>query len=196
MKIPNSKFQSGQGLLETIISLGIIVSGVVGMLTLTLSNQTGSVESAERLIATHLAREGVEVVRNFRDSNWLPRGIWDENLENGTDYSVVLLFDVSANSWSLDFTPGNFLHDYTRLWRQGGVYFQDDQALVAGATLTPYRRLVRLDEICKDKTVVSDGAACGPLNPKIGIRVQSIVQWDSKGSTSQVIAEEQLFNWR
>ncbi|MBI4122715.1 MAG: hypothetical protein HY462_01825 [Parcubacteria group bacterium] len=188
--------QSGQGLLETIIALGIIVSGIVGMLTLTLSNQSGSIESSERLIATHLAREGVEVVRNMRDSSWIVRGVWDQGLENGTDYSTVPLFDTGANTWSLQFAPNDLAHSYTRLWRQGGVYFQDDQDTVVGATLTDFRRLLRLDEICEDKTVATDGAACPALNPKIGIRLQSIVQWESKGSTSQLIAEEQLFNWR
>ena len=161
--------QSGQGLLETIISLGIIGSGIIGMLSLT---------------------------RHWRDSNWLGRSVWDQGLESGTDYTAAPLFDKSANIWVLDFTADSLTHNYTRLWREGGVYFQSTAATPAGATLTFYRRLLQLDEICADKTVVTSGAACPGGNPKIGIKVQSIVEWQSKENTQQLVMEEQLFNWR
>ena len=51
--------QQGQGLLETVVALGIIVSGLVGMQSLTIANQTGSEDAEERLIATNLGREGI-----------------------------------------------------------------------------------------------------------------------------------------
>jgi hypothetical protein len=188
--------KKGQGLLETIIALGVIVSGIVGMLSLAISNQASSAESAERLIASHLAREGIEVIRNKRDNNWFVGAVWDSGLKSGTNYSATLLFSISTNVWSLDFTPNAINHNYCRLWRQGGVYFQSTLLAPSGALLTPYRRIVFLDEICKDKTVASSGSSCPGLNPKIGIRVQSVVEWDSRGKTIQIVAEEHLFNWR
>ncbi|OGY91190.1 MAG: hypothetical protein A3H70_02490 [Candidatus Komeilibacteria bacterium RIFCSPLOWO2_02_FULL_48_11] len=188
---------SGQGLLETTIALGVIVTGIVGMLTLTISNQSSSLESAERLVAANLAREGIEIVRNIRDSNWLPRGAWDQGLESGTDYTAVPLFDKAANVWTLSFTANDLNHREARLWREGGVYFQSTQETPPGAGLTTYRRLLQLDEICQDKSVVVSGSQCNPaLNPKIGIKVQSRVQWEAKGNTHQLTAEERLFNWR
>jgi len=187
----------GQGLLETIIALGIIVSGIVGMLSLTISNQASSVEAADRLIAVHLAREGIEFARNMRDSNWIARAVWDTGLENGSDYTATPLFDITTNTWTLDFTPDAISHIYARLWRTGGVYFQSTLDPVEGATLTNYKRLLQFDEICQDKTVSSSGTACtAGVNPKIGIRVQSIVEWESKGNTRQIVLEERLFNWR
>ena len=189
--------KNGQGLLETTIALGVIVTGIVGMLTLTVSNQSASLESAERLIATNLAREGVEIVRNFRDTNWLPRGTWDQGLESGTDYTAAPLFDKTVNTWTLGFTANDLNHNQARLWREGGVYFQSTQETPPGASLTIYRRLLQLDEICQDKSVAVSGAQCNPVaNPKIGIKVQSTVQWEAKGNTHQLVAEERLFNWR
>ncbi|MEK7165012.1 MAG: hypothetical protein AAB779_03640 [Patescibacteria group bacterium] len=188
--------QSGQGLLETIISLGIIGSGIIGMLSLTVSNQAASVDSSEQLIAANLAREGMEVARNLRDSNWLFRGVWDQGLKSGTDYTATPLFDKSTNLWALNFTPDSLAHNYARLWREGGVYFQSSSDNPPGAGLTAYRRILQLDEICADKTVVQSGASCPALNPKIGIKVQSIVEWQSKTATQQLVMEEQLFNWR
>ncbi|MDP1709397.1 MAG: hypothetical protein Q8L21_00725 [Candidatus Komeilibacteria bacterium] len=193
-KIKNN--QTGQGLLETIISLGIITSGIIGMLSLTVSNQTASVDSSEKLIATNLAREGIELVRNRRDSNWLPRQVWDQGLENGNDYTAVPLFDSATDIWTLDFTPNDLDHNYTRLWRKGGVYFQSTEASPALSILTAYRRILQLDEICADKTVVESGASCPPANPKIGIKAQAIIEWQSKSNTDRLVAEERLFNWR
>lgn len=183
--------------METTISLGIIITGIVSMMTLSLANQTSSVEAADRLIAANLAREGMEIVRNIRDSNWLPRGTWDQGLESGTDYTAAPLFDSAANTWTLDFTPNDFSHNYARVWRASGIYFQSTVVAPPGAALTPYRRLLQMDEICQDKTVVTSGGSCNPaLNPKIGIRLQSIVEWDAKGATHSLVAEERLFNWR
>lgn len=191
------KNQFGQGLLETTIALGVIITGIVGMLTLTISNQSASVESSDRLLATNLAREGVEIIRNIRDSNWLPRGVWDQGLESGADYTAAPLFDKAANTWALDFTANDINHDHARLWRAGGVYFQSAQAAPAGASLTSYRRLLQLDEICQDKSVMTSGGQCNPaINPKIGIKVQTKVQWEAKGSTHELVVEERLFNWR
>lgn len=186
----------GQGLLETIIALGIITSGLVGMLSLTVSNQTAGGEASDRLIATYLAREGVEIARQMRDNNWLNRLPWDQDLESGLDYTAVTLWDSAANIWTLDFTPEDIAHAYTRVWRGGGLYFQSTQGSPPGATLTFYRRLLQLDEICQDKTVTTSGSACPGPNPKIGIRAQSIVEWDTKGNTHQLVMEERLFNWR
>ncbi len=189
--------QFGQGLLETVISLGIITSGLIGMLSLTVSNQTAGGEASDRLVATYLAREGVEAARQMRDSNWLNRLPWDQGLESGVDYTAALLWDSATNARTLDFTPADLTHAYTRLWRAGGLYFQSTQATPPGAALTSYRRLLRLDEICRDKTVATGGSACSAgLNPKIGIRAQSTVEWDAKGNTHQLVMEERLFNWR
>ena len=47
---------SGQGLLETVIALGIISVGLVAALSLTTSSFAASREGVGRLIATNLAR--------------------------------------------------------------------------------------------------------------------------------------------
>lgn len=196
-------------MLETIVALGIIVSGVVGMLNLTISNQTATEDSSERLIATNLGREGVEVARNIRDTNWLSCEIvagvlacsnWDAGLVSGTDTAAVPLFNAATNAWTIDFTPDAITHAYARVWRYSagvagniGAQFQTSEAMPANATLTLYERLLDLSSICADKTV---SASCAPGNPKIGIRVQSTVQWTARGRENSLTVEERLFNWR
>jgi len=193
--------------LETIVSLGIIVSGLVGMMNLTIANQSGSEDASERLVATNLGREGIEVVRGIRDTNWLSCEItagalacngWDEGLSSGTDTTAVPLFDVASNTWSIDFTPDAIMHDYARVWRRSsgtaaniGTQFQSADATHLDSTLTSYRRLLDISSICADKTIA---ASCA--GEKIGMRIQATVAWASRGKDFSLTVEERLFNWR
>lgn len=185
--------QSGQGLLEAIVALGIIIGGIVGIMNLTLSNQSSSEEAAARLIATNLAREGIELARNKRDSNWLARAVWDEGLENGIDYTAALDFNASTNTWVFDFAVNDINDDNARVWRDNNVYFQT-QGVPASGKLTNYRRLLKLDEICQDKSVPA--GSCPPQNPKIGVKAQAIVSWIHKNKNNSLILQETMFNWR
>ena len=189
------KNKSGQGLLEAIISIGIIVSGVVGVMNLTLTNQAAVEETSVRLAAVNLAREGIEVIRNQRDSNWLNRQIWDTNLEDGTDYTAIPVFDKDTNIWSFDFDIDDISEDEALVYIEDGVYFQSGAEPV-GADLTNYRRLIALDEICEDKTLATSGSSCLSGNPKIGIKVTSRVDWSFKGRANSLVLEERIFNWR
>ena len=192
----------GQGLLETVIAIGIIVTGVVGTMNLTISNQTSSSDAQDRLIAVNLAREGVEVIRNIRDTNWLSCEIascndWDEYLTSGTITIGTLLFDPDTNTWIMDFTADSIDHNNARVWRRNagdyiGAMFQSDEAVPSNAALTGYNRIIELHSICDDKTITS---SCG-AKEKIGIRVQSTVKWENRGKPLELTAEERLFNWR
>lgn len=193
--------------METVVALGIIVSGLVGMMNLTIANQSGSEDASERLIATNLGREGIEVARSIRDTNWLSCEIaagalscndWDEGLSFGTDTTAVPLFDVESNTWSIDFTPDAITHDSARVWRRSsgvaaniGTQFQSAVVIPADSTLTSYRRLLDISSICNDKTVA---ASC--TGEKIGMRVQATVEWASRGRDYSITVEERLFNWR
>lgn len=74
----NNRLQKGQGLLETIVAIGVIVTGLISVMTLVISNLTSAREAALRYQAVNLAREGIELIRNKRDSNWLAdKDAWD-----------------------------------------------------------------------------------------------------------------------
>lgn len=62
---------TGQTLIETLVALFILIMGVsaaVGLAVFAFSASTGIIK---QIVATGLAREGVEAVRNMRDTNWL-----------------------------------------------------------------------------------------------------------------------------
>jgi Tfp pilus assembly protein PilV len=71
---------NGQGLIEVIVSLAIIVVAILGALSLaTLTIQAGT-QSRERVQAALLAQEGIEVAKNYRDTNWLKDIPWNNRL--------------------------------------------------------------------------------------------------------------------
>ena len=63
--------QSGQTLVETIAALSILVMALTAGLGLAIYSSANSTFTRDQIIATNLAREGLDVVRMFRDSNWL-----------------------------------------------------------------------------------------------------------------------------
>lgn len=67
----NYKSQSGQSLLETIVAIFILVTALVSGLGLALYAVANSSNAKSQLVASNLARQGIEAVRMVRDSNWL-----------------------------------------------------------------------------------------------------------------------------
>jgi len=203
------KNHKAQGLLESIIAIGIIISGIVGSLSLSIQNQTSLKDARGRLLAVNLAREGVEVARNIRDTNWLSCEIaegvlscnnWDDSFSAGADITAVPVFDPLTNSWILDFDAESIDGDLARLWRRTtgdskfvGVHFNSSSVSPSDSVLTNYRRVLEIRSICSDKTVID---VCDVGKTKIGVVVKSIVSWEEGGKTSQITAEERLFNWR
>ncbi|HEX5429496.1 MAG TPA: prepilin-type N-terminal cleavage/methylation domain-containing protein [Patescibacteria group bacterium] len=63
--------QTGQTLIETIVAIFILTTALTAGLALTIYVFSNSQSSISSIAATNLARQGVEIVRNMRDSNWL-----------------------------------------------------------------------------------------------------------------------------
>ncbi|MBI5529878.1 MAG: hypothetical protein HY918_00035 [Candidatus Doudnabacteria bacterium] len=84
-KIKSLKYSAGQTLIETLVALFILIMGVsaaAGLAVYALSSSTGVIK---QIVANGLAREGIEAVRNMRDTNWLK----DTLLINGCyDYTT------------------------------------------------------------------------------------------------------------
>ena len=77
--------KKGFTILEVILAITILTLAVGGSFVL-VSRAIASVSVAQsKLIASYLAQEGIEIVKNIRDTNWLTPGKdWAEELEEGT----------------------------------------------------------------------------------------------------------------
>ncbi len=67
------KYKSGQTLIETLAALFILVMGISATVGLAVYAFSSSTNINKEIVATGLAREGLETIRNMRDTNWL----WD-----------------------------------------------------------------------------------------------------------------------
>lgn len=98
------KFLLGFTLLEVLLAISLITVGILGVFILIQRTVAFTSVSSNRLIAAYLAQEGIEIVRNIRDTNWLERENWKNGLGDGqwqADYT---------NDQSLDVYNGSFLN--------------------------------------------------------------------------------------
>jgi len=84
----NKTSLSGQTLIETLAAIFILVMGVTAATGLAIYAFNSSTSITKQIIATGLAREGVEAVKNMRDTNWLKQSSINTdcyNYETGLD---------------------------------------------------------------------------------------------------------------
>ena len=76
-------------MLEVMLSIFILTTAVVGSFSLIQQTLQASSLNQSKLIAYYLGQEGIEIVRNIRDNNWLeqyrtdPTLPWDDGLDEG-----------------------------------------------------------------------------------------------------------------
>lgn len=192
----------GQTLLEALLACGIIATAVASALTLVTVSINAEKESESGIIAANLGREGLETVRGLRDSNWLATNAWDEGLEGADqDYTAIVVFDPADNAWSLDFAPDFVTESMTLLHRYVVGAAPATIGLMVQRLDPPegtipmiFNRLLALDPICDDQSIVESGSACA--GDKIGIRVRSTVRWRTGGRERRLVIEERLYDWR
>lgn len=77
----NVKRQS-QTLLEAILAIGVIMTATISATTLIVSTISAGQVGKDKVVAANFAREGLEVIRGIRDTNWIRRA---ENVTVGID---------------------------------------------------------------------------------------------------------------
>ncbi|MBI4262112.1 hypothetical protein HY624_01140 [Candidatus Uhrbacteria bacterium] len=177
--MPNAS--CGQGLLETTIAIGMIVVGVLSIFAVGTGQLRAIRVSEDRLVAGDLAREGIEIVRSLRDSNWLTGATWMSGLGDASALSGgILVFadvpDAQGSRWSL--TPGI-------AWDTPAAFFYHDGTL-ARQSISPktswrpmqFQRLVTIE----------------PVNDARRVTVE--VRWGKPASLFRVTAETMLYNWK
>ncbi len=184
------KNKKGFTLVELIISLGVFSAGIMSAFTLALAGLNTSKDNHARLQAVNLAREGIELVRNERDSNWLKI---DANED--CDFED----DISICTWNNNLSPGYYFADFFyRIDNQPNldgedfanlgscavcsIYFVDSHAasgnrqffsMTPGGVMTSMKRLIEIKNICEDESIT-----IGTCSEEIiGLEIISRVYW-------------------
>ena len=186
LKCLNVKMKRGFTLLEVIIAIFIVLIGVSASLALITRTVAQMNLFSSQLIASYLTQEGIEIVRNIRDTNWLEQAAapnsWDEGLACsplpcqsvvGADYTATAVKDPESEippriTSSLAGQP---------LCIDAGFYKYID-AGCTGATLTKFTRKI---------TIV-------PTATTLTVTVETT--WTEKGKTNSHKAQEVLYNWK
>ena len=198
-KLIKNKF--GLTLIEVVVALGVVTTGVISGLTLTAYNLTTAVSSATRLVAANLAREGIEVIRQKRDSNWLEGAPWNQGMVEANKYRLTVYFNEASNQWTtvsqvVNINNCNACQIY--LNPNTGVYSHND----TGTLPTAYKRWLGLKEICwqaavSAEVILAAGQKCADVNqPLVGYEVESLVTWTENSRAHSLSVVDRLYDWR
>lgn len=159
----------GFTLLEVIVALGVFAVAISAVLTLANQSIGTSRVAKARLVASSLAEEGIEAIRNFRDTNWINDGDWQvgppNTLANG-DYELT----VSSGGLSLQVFADRFL-----LFDSSTGFYN-----YTSGSPTTYKRKITIS---------------GIGNPS-EMTVVSLVSWQVDSQNYTFSLEEKLFNWK
>jgi len=185
-----SKRRDGQTLIELLFALTVIVTGLFAATTLVFSNLQLSDRDADEVVAVNLAREGIELAKQIRDSNWLAGDPFNQGLGSAGDETATPRWNGGATEQQpvFDFTANAMTDPQTFIRRSANLatptfFTQSDPAGVD----TPWHRLLTFHPICEISCASS---------PVIGIRVESRVEWQRKGQTFRRVMYEDLYDWR
>jgi len=167
--------------LEILVVFSLIMIGIIGVASLMLQNIKAQNVNRNYLVSSMLAQEGLELVRNIRDNNWLDSSAeWHEYIYNaGGDntYTVVATTTNAGLPDIRDFGPDAVTDAGARL-RLDGFYNH------SSGEYTPFYRLI---------TVTAEPPAS--TDPDY-LKVEAHVQWQEKGATHNYKASCQLTPWR
>ena len=164
-------------LVEVLISISILIVGILSGFILVTRALYNVAVIKDRLTASFLAQEGIELTRQIRDSNFLliingePID-WNKGLENG---SYIIKSNVEGDQ------PIQLV-----FYDPSGVpnlrYNNDDNELktynYTNGEQTNFNREIRITNITDDE-----------------IRVESIMRWTTKSIDFNLTVEDHLYNW-
>ncbi|MEK7086755.1 MAG: hypothetical protein AAB935_00665 [Patescibacteria group bacterium] len=130
--------EEGSILIESIVAINVTLVGLLGVLSLLSNSLALNRDVGEKFIATYLAAEGIEIVRNLTDANFVQGNSWNAGINDGEHA-------VSYDSESLLPSSENYLSF------KDGLYGYD----AAGAP-TIFKRSVGIENVsAQEITVVS-----------------------------------------
>lgn len=185
----NNKGSSTGGftLVETLVAVAIFATSVTGLISITARGINDNVFVKNKLMASYLAQEGVEIVRNMRDSAILP--------ENNVPWNTFL---TDTDDW-----VGNC---YSNTLPGSNACFIDGSSsvLVANECIDGTCPPLGFDESLSTYTYYS--VTDSPFTRTITVRpisvgnteeviVNSFVEWSQGSNTYKVSYQDNLFNW-
>jgi prepilin-type N-terminal cleavage/methylation domain-containing protein len=180
---------NGFTLVETLVALSILLVAVSGPISLIGDSLHKMYFARDETLAVNLAQEGIESVRQVRDTNMLSGSPWLTNLSDGaytadagalvTNRGVIVTGGNDGGSGSLIPCGPTCLPQPVYLDATTGLYRQQ-----GGGARTQFTRVI---------TISSTGLTAA--EQAFERRVTSDVIWKTGGTTGTVSAQEYIFSW-
>lgn len=158
----------GFSLVEIMAVLLIVALGIIGVANLAVQSIQAQTINKGNIIANQLAQEGIEIVRQVRDTNWLKERDWKTGFDTGVycaDYYLPQLRAVSAGS-------------SCRLRIDENGWYRSTGIVSTGMTDTNYYRYLEIS------TATSSAS------------VRAVVTWMERDRAHRYEAETMLYDWR
>jgi len=169
-----SNKNKGFTLIEIIVVILVITVGVLATYIVVQEIISYTHQVSSRLTAAYLAKEGIEIVRNIRDTNWLQGESWSNGLA-----------DVGPNDWEADYNDADLIDcsfpcdpnnsdNSPRFLKINGEFYN----YISGSD-TKFKRRIRISDIGGDNLTVTVS-----------------VWWEEKGETyGPITVQEILYDW-
>ena len=185
------------------VAITVIITAISSSLALIQSSITATRIGGMQVVAANLAREGLEVVRATRDTNWLKSRSFDVGLvDAGGNKTARPILDLENGGWTVSFASTALSAANAAVYvTTSGVYRQADTPPADGA-VSPYARVLTLLHICRDdgtgdERLVGSTASCLGSETLAGLAVSSTVGWKGVAGRQQTLtAEERFYDWR
>lgn len=171
----------GFTLVEVIVALAILLVAVAGPISLIGDSLHKMYYARDEAIAVNLAQEGIEMIRQVRDTNMLAGRSWLTNLGGGAPsaYTIDVYSFTQANLAAVNtyvtYCGAACAPQPVKFDAVAGMYRQ-----ALGGTATPFSRIV---------AVSSAGL------PGNEAKVTSTVNWTTGGTQGSVTVSEYIFSW-
>lgn len=164
---------AGFTIIEVMMAIFVLTVAVGGSFALIQQTLVSASINQQKLIAYYLAQEGIEIVRNIRDSNWLekrsiPDIPWDDAISDNLSVGQSQNYLTTYNESELISFEDKVLN-----LDEDGFYSYSP------GTPTRFKR-----EITIAKTDIDS------------FKVSVKIQWSERGRTHNVEVIDHLYNWK
>ena len=165
--LPEKK--KGFTFIELIITIFVLLIGVLAAFIAAQQPMRYTAFSISRLTATYLAQEGIEIVRNIRDENWLNGNGWANGLNGCSEVDP-------GGGCQADYNDGRSFTSYDGSF----LNIENDSGLYGygAGSPTKFKRKITINPTGSDNA-----------------QVIVSVEWEEKGKGFKVEARENLYNW-
>lgn len=189
------KFKKGFGILEVMVAAMIIITILAALVFISHAAINNSVYTQQRAQATYLAQEGIETVRQIRDTNWIDSNSatqWDTLIWDGTKANLLKV--DTTRSYNIALSGSKYGLEVINL-----PSVPAETIPIPATNGTTYTRTITIalvgNLLPKDTTPPPNPTDVWPaLN---ALKVTTTVIWDSVvGNGKSISVSEVITNWR